>query len=340
LAGGVRAVGDRIDRGVMSTGNPHISSFVRTTCRLMAVAAAVGAAVVSLSTCPPEAAAQTGVAPSYGWPVKPFDRQHPVRGWFGDPRILGKSHSFHFGVDVSCPNGTPVYATVSGHAYVYPKHPETVFVRADDGRRVFDYWHIRPRIRSGQRVRAYETVVGTAAAPWEHVHFAEHTNGVYVNPLRPGAMGPYSDRTAPALRSFTVESTGRILQNRVAYGRVDLVVEAYDETPISIEGPWHGKPLTPALLQWRMAGGGTLGGWHTSVDFRLTYPSNERWNETYAGSTRQNKKIWDARYRFYLVHDLNTRSLRDGRYEVEVKATDIRGNCATRKFMLTVANGA
>ena len=25
-------------------------------------------------------------ANGYGWPVKPFDRQHPVRGFFGDIR--------------------------------------------------------------------------------------------------------------------------------------------------------------------------------------------------------------------------------------------------------------
>ena len=39
---------------------------------------------------------------SYGWPVKPFDEQHPVRGFFCDPRIGAKgSKALHFGVDVS-----------------------------------------------------------------------------------------------------------------------------------------------------------------------------------------------------------------------------------------------
>ena len=33
------------------------------------------------------AAASTSPGPAYGWPVKPFHRQHPVRGFFGDPRI-------------------------------------------------------------------------------------------------------------------------------------------------------------------------------------------------------------------------------------------------------------
>jgi hypothetical protein len=50
---------------------------------------------------------------SYGWPIKPFHRQHPIRGYFGDPRTLAwegqpgldseltpGSFSFHNGVDI------------------------------------------------------------------------------------------------------------------------------------------------------------------------------------------------------------------------------------------------
>ena len=322
----------------MRTGTTEINTVVRTKVRLLAVVV-IGTVVVALSICPPNVEAEAGVAPAYGWPVKPFHRQHPVRGAFGDPRILGKSHSFHFGVDVSCPNGTPVYATISGRAYVPPRHRQTVFVRGAAGR-VFEYWHILPRIRSGQWVTAYGTVIGTVVAPWEHVHFAEHVDGAYLNPLRPGAMGPYEDQTIPTIRSLTVQANGKPLGRSTAHGRIDLVAEAYDETPIAIAGPWHDKPLTPALIEWRtVAPNGEPGAWHGSVDFRLTYPSNDLWLQTYAKGTRQNKKAWDARYRFYLVHDLNTRSLRDGTYRVQIRATDVCGNRATREFTVTVANG-
>src|SRR5918992_5831090 len=64
-------------------------------------------------TAPSAARGRFHAAPTpagYGWPVKPFDRQHPVRGYFGDPRIggaHGTSKQFHFGIDVSAPNGTP-----------------------------------------------------------------------------------------------------------------------------------------------------------------------------------------------------------------------------------------
>src|SRR3954447_23126810 len=69
-----------------------------------------------------------GAAPySYGWPVKPFDREYPVRAILGDPRTLfrgpptvdtllhaGGSFSFHQGIDISAPNGADVYPVMSG----------------------------------------------------------------------------------------------------------------------------------------------------------------------------------------------------------------------------------
>ena len=61
---------------------------------------------------------------SYGWPLKPFDQQHPVRGFFCDPRIGDKGgKAFHFGVDVSAPDGTAVYAVEGGTCI--PKAPRT-----------------------------------------------------------------------------------------------------------------------------------------------------------------------------------------------------------------------
>jgi murein DD-endopeptidase MepM/ murein hydrolase activator NlpD len=60
-----------------------------------------------------------GAAHAYGWPVKPFDRMHPVRGTFDDPRFhlapnFTTAQSFHSGVDISAPDDTPVYAVGPG----------------------------------------------------------------------------------------------------------------------------------------------------------------------------------------------------------------------------------
>jgi hypothetical protein len=323
----------------MRRNHPHTAALL-----LVAAAAALGVGALAYPSPAAAARAASATSPRYGWPVKPFFRQHPIRGAFGDPRILGSSHSFHFGVDVSCPNGTPVYATQTGRATRHPLHADVVIVVADDGRRTLEYWHIRPIVGEGARVIAYRTVVGRVEAPWEHVHLAERLDGTYVNPLRPDALSPYDDRTRPSIRNLAVETAGRILQDRRASGLVDLVVEASDVTPLAIAGPWGGKPVTPALVEWRLVGPPSsrttysTSRWHTAVDVRRTYPSNDLWSQTYARWTRQNKKHRVGRYRFFLAHRLDTTRLVSGRWTVEVRASDVRGNTTTARFALVVAN--
>src|SRR5262245_16034084 len=128
----------------------------------------------------------------YPWPVKPFDKAHPVRGYFNDPRIEVASRAFHFGIDISCPNGTPVYTVRAGKVFLEGKANLAV----SDGVYDFGYWHVVPAVTSHQQVAKGE-LIGHVQAPWLHVHFAEHRKGRYYDPLRPGALTPWSDTTAP-----------------------------------------------------------------------------------------------------------------------------------------------
>src|SRR5262245_22798413 len=103
---------------------------------------------------------------------------------FGDPRI-GRaddgsvSRQFHFGIDVSAPNGTPVYATQTGTVVLL--HPDVVAVVSGD--RELSYWHVLPAVRPGEHAVAYRTVIGHIERPWAHVHFSEKVGGLYLNPL-------------------------------------------------------------------------------------------------------------------------------------------------------------
>ena len=211
---------------------------------------------------------------SYRWPVKPFSQQHPVRGFFGDPRISnhGESHQFHFGVDISAPNGTRVYATLSGTAYIHALHSTTIeIVGANDIE--FSYWHVVPSIRPGQRVMAYETMIGRIEDPCGHVHFSEKVYGRYLDPLRPGAMGPFVDDTRPTVRS--------VVGARRHARRRDV-----DETPLAVPRPWFDLPIMPALVRWRLldSRGRVTIGWSTAANFRLTIPPASEFGSVGSGN--------------------------------------------------------
>jgi hypothetical protein len=279
---------------------------------------------------------------AYGWPVKPFHQQHPVRGFFGDPRISNhhRSRQFHFGVDVSAPNGTAVYATITGRAYIHPLHATTIAVVADSGVE-FSYWHVVPVVRTGDHAVAYRTVIGHIEAPYGHVHFSERQNDHYLNPLRRGAMGPFGDTTRPGVFSFTSEIDGR----RVAPATdadFDLIVEPRDETPLAIPRPWHDLPVMPAVVRWRLLDGTgrTVIGWRTVVDFRTTIPPASEFDRIWAAGTTQNHVRQPGRYRLYLAHRGELRGLHAGSYVVEIALCDTRGNGSRTQIALALGSVA
>ena len=190
---------------------------------------------------------------SYGWPVKPFDEQHAVRGFFCDPRIGAKgSKALHFGIDVCAPDGTPVYAVAGGT--VHSEGAQNVGVVTGSGRS-HGYWHIVKHVRHGQRVRKHQ-LLGHVARTWGHVHFAERIDGHYWNPLREGALTPFHDFGAPVIDRIVAERGSRILEPGALIGVVNLIAVAHDNPPISAPPPWRGMPVTPALV----AGGSCVTG--------------------------------------------------------------------------------
>jgi hypothetical protein len=325
-----------------------------TTSRTHSVAAAICAltlasAAVSFTATASQAEAATHVQtaapaarPAYGWPVKPFDRQHPVRGFFGDPRIASHRHTrqFHFGIDISAPNGTPVYATLSGTISIHALHSTTVLIAGPNGVE-FSYWHVIPTVRSGQRAVAYRTVIGHIEAPYGHVHFSEARNRRYLNPLRPGALGPYADETRPQVTSVRAEAGGGRLQSATAGEDFDLVAVVRDKTPLPVPRPWHDLPVMPALVRWRLLDSHAriVQDWRTTADFRRTIPPASAFDSVWAPGATQNHVRAPGQYRLYLARRWETQQLRPGSYTVEVAAADTRGNRARLGFPLVISTG-
>src|SRR5262245_12122984 len=159
-----------------------------------------------------------GCTGSYGWPVKPFDQPHPIRGGFGDPRTVFRgtdsdqtilegdgTFSFHQGLDISAPDGSPVYAVSSGT--VVRARGGRVTVDCGNGRS-FQYWHVDPVARAGQRAIAGKTLLGFVQPRREHVHLTHLENGRAVNPLIANRLGPYEDETVPEIGGIGIRRNG------------------------------------------------------------------------------------------------------------------------------------
>jgi hypothetical protein len=268
-----------------------------------------------------------GVRPSYGWPVKPFNRQHPVRAYLNDPRNgHGDAKSFHFGIDVSAPNGTPVYAVEAGQVFIR-RGRMAVAVRGS--RRTFGYWHVIPAVRNHQFVRLHQFLGYICdEGGRDHVHFAERRNGAeYVNPLRPGGIGPYVDRTPPTVASVRFLSNGRELAPDTLTGHVQVIVDAFDTTPILVPKPWSNLPVTPARISWSV----TLGSRRVvapriAADFSKIMLPAKMYDSIYAPGTRQNFVRAPGQYNFYLAHGLDASRLPAGTCHLRIEAIDTRGN--------------
>jgi len=274
-------------------------------------------------------------ASSYSWPIRPFYQQHAIRGYFNDPRLSGPESGFHFGVDITAPDGTPVYAIEAGRVRV---HGQTVSVFPKRGGHLLSYWHVVPAVVKNQHVRPHQ-LVGHVAVGAEHVHLAEYKDGTYVNPLRLGGLAPYIDDTVPQIPSLTFSSFGRPIQPEAVTGVVDITAEAFDTSPIVIPFPWNQAILTPALIRWRIVQGqNTIRQWETPVDFRTFLLPLNLYNFVYAPGTFQNKAGRRGRYEFYLAHQFDTRILPNGSYVLQVDALDEQENVGQASFAFTVTN--
>ena len=303
--------------------------------------AAVG---LMLDTAAQASSPGTGCTGAYGWPVKPFDRAHPIRGGFGDPRTVFQGaeseqtilqgdglFSFHQGLDISAPDGSPVYAVTSGT--IVRARGGRVTVECGNGRSV-QYWHIDPIARVGQRAVAGRTVLGVVQPKREHIHLTQLEDGRAVNPLAPNRLTPYRDPTVP-----------RVLGISIGHG--GLVAEAVDMPSLPVPGRWHGFPITPALVTWRIESrdGRVVSGPFVARDVRRLVPKNNRFWETFARGTHQNWPVFDGRkkrgmtgrYVFRLTTEGSGRqTLRSGKYVVVVMASDSAGNRGVARRSLSV----
>jgi Peptidase family M23 len=307
----------------------------RTAGPLLALALALPLLVivpVALERAAQASSTGAGCAGHYGWPVAPFTEQHPVRANFGDPRtrfvgpegedalLTGKgTFSFHQGIDISAPDGTPIYAVSSGT--VVRARGGRVTVDCGNGRS-FQYWHIEPAARVGQHSIAGKTLLGFIQPKREHVHLTQLEDDRAVNPLAPAHLAPYDDSTAPRIL--------RVVLRRASHRHLHVVVDAVDTPPLAVPGRWHGFPVSPALVTWRIERSGHIVISGNARDVRGFVPKNDRFWGTFARGTHQNWPIFAGHklqgVRGAYLFRFTTGTLSAGRYSITVTAGDTRGN--------------
>jgi hypothetical protein len=279
--------------------------------------------------------------------LKPFHEQHPIRAFFGDPRTVFRNSddadagafSFHNGVDVVAEDGTPVYPVITGT--VIKVRPDEVVVTSEQGARTFQYWHLVPKVRLHQYVRAERSVLGTVQPGRGHVHLTEIDGSVVENPLQAGHLMPYRDDTAPSVRQLYIRGAfGRMLNPADLSGSIDLSAVAVDAPPLPLPEPWTAVPVTPARVSWQLT---TLDGHELlpeliSADFTVTIPPPNQFWGVYSTGTYQNFPAVGAHYFYGTAGDylfnltrspIDTRLLPAGRYRLTVIAADTCGNSAT-----------
>jgi hypothetical protein len=261
-------------------------------------------------------------AAAYPWPVKPFNKAHPVRANFGDPRTIFSlslftnglqgpgDFQFHNGVDISAKDGTPVYPVVSG----------TV------------------------------KLLGYVARTFGHVHLTEIRGFRVWNPLARGGLAPYVDSTKPRVTSIFMRAAGQIapLDPLGVCGTVSIVAEAYDWPAMKVPGTFAGFPVSPALVTWSMrkVGGSVLQPEIPAFDVRIGLPTKPEFWDIYGRGTYQNAprfanrqfNLMPGRFLYNLNSLFDTRTVANGVYQVSAAAEDVRDNRTFLNQRFTIVN--
>ena len=254
------------------------------------------------------------------------------------------SVQFHQGVDIAGGRGEKVYAVTDG--WIHHVTGDRVDVSAGVTRS-FQYYHVRSTLKSGERVVAGVTVIGTIKREAGHVHLTEIDGGRVINPLL--HLYPYVDRIPPTVHGveLTTVSGGRVATDDVS-GRVVISARADDSQTGDVAGAWHGMPVAPAVIDWGLTNehGSVVRRMQRVMDFRRRIPLPRRFWSVYADSTRQNFPVIDnkfnfrrpGRFDFLIANPLDTRVFPNGSYVIDVRAMDSCGNTADLREPITIRN--
>jgi hypothetical protein len=76
--------------------------------------------------------------------------------------------------------------------------------------------------------------------------------------------------------------------------------------------------------------------WRIAADFRTNWYRNARFHAVYAPETTENRPSLPGQYVFWLAHRIDLRALPPGTYQLQVLASDTRGNTGSNHATITL----
>ena len=115
---------------------------------------------------------------------------------------------------------------------------------------------------------------------------------------------------------------------RVPEGRRSPATPSHHPIAGDVDGPDEG-----ALTEFFQASP------RTDYDALPPIPPDSAFHSVFAAGSRQNRSYRPGQYLFFLAHDWDTASLRNGVYRLELDVADAAGNRTTFAQRIVVANG-
>ncbi len=288
-------------------------------------------------------------AGAYQWPLSPFNTQHPINSVLGEYRDTGTATCpgpcphFHDGVDVGALQGTTIYVSVDGTVTSGGILPYYVEVQTLSGN--FFYIHINPNQALVTQVQkqgtvsvfAGQTILGTINFSPPHLHFKEtDLSGNVLNPLRAGALTPYSDTTPPQVLSVQLLNANAPAGSPPIGPAVGASVPALDIRAQAHDLQSLGSQNVGVYQIGYQIGNLDTGNQTSNFPEQtyLTIPNGLIFSPGDAYDTTISQGGFNGIYQFYYFASnpvsastpLNVSGLAEGHYQICVLAADIKGN--------------
>ncbi len=194
----------------------------------------------------------------YVWPDVPLDQSKVINGTFCEFRNTGSADHFHNAVDISEPDGNPIYACLDGTVYSVVNDGSNSYVSVMSN--LNGYWkrltylHIvpNPALSVGQTITARESILGTIYQGMGHVHLIEREfvsnpdhSAVEINNIRPnGGLDPFNDNEPPVIYASTInfysDNSKSLLSSGALYGKIDVSVKVEERNGSTSSGRNNG----------------------------------------------------------------------------------------------------